>query len=237
MQGWIWLTLGEGEHFLAFAYIDPTAGPSAKGVQISGMPTAEQIEKITTFPGSTFRMPMGQSTALSPHEIEQLGLPQSPEWMQHYKQPETPWSNDPRLAGAFHASYPNDLQAMFFMPCSGTVESMWVTLKSEDPAVDGYVGQLLNDAHGDPDLRSGTMVTIRPTAGVQQPVWVSAVSRSNYSKYRGACTECGFDLVLTPVESIIAQTFPDVPPDARLEQFTTRCAMCQGTQMLTQVPN
>lgn len=236
MQGWIWLTLGT-DRFLAFAYIDPTAGPSAKGVQVDGDPTSEQVEQLTTFPGSTFRMPMGDVAPLSAEDVAHLGLPTQPEWMQHYRAPATAWSADPRLAGAFHPSHPNDLQAMFFMPRTGTVESMWVSLKSEDRAVDGYLGELLNDAHGDPSLRSGTRVTIRPTPGVQQPIWVSDTMRSNYSKYRGACTECGFDLVLTPVEAIIAQTFPDVPPDARLEQFTTRCAMCQGTQMLKQVPN
>lgn len=236
MQGWIWLTLGD-ERFLAFAYIDAMAGPSAKGVQVDGAVTPEQIEQLARFPGSTFRMPMGQVLPLTEEEVAQLGLPGEPEWMQHYRQPETPWAKDPRLTQAFHASYPNDLQAMFFMPMTGTVESMWVSLQSEDAAVGGYSGRLLNDAQSDTSLRSGTTVTVRPTQGVHQPVWVSDVVRSNYSKYRGACTECGFDLLLTPVETIIEQTFPDVPDGARLEQFTTRCAMCQGTQSLKQVPD
>ena len=57
----------------------------------------------------------------------------------------------------------------------------------------------------------------------------------NLSKYRGACEQCGFDLVVAPIDELIRKTFPDAPPGAQLMSFTTRCALCQGTQVLRAV--
>lgn len=235
MNGWIWLTLGT-DRFLAYQYVDPQAGPSAKGVPVSNPPTAEQLSTALR-PSSTFRMPMGEVLPLTADEVRQFGLPAEPEWMQFFRPQRTAWSDDPRLLGLLHPGYPNDVQAMFILPAARQVEAMWVRLSAVDEAAEGYAGTLLNDSHYEPTLRAGTPVTIRPTAGLQQPILLTETMRANLGKYRGACQGCGFDLVMTPVEELIRASFPNVPPGMLLERFTTRCGLCGNTQALSAVGN
>lgn len=235
MNGWMWLTLGT-DRFLAYGYVDAQAGPSAKGVKVSDPPTGEELAAVAR-PSATFRMPMGQVAALTAEEITRFGLPAEPEWMEFFRPAKTPWSEDPRLQGQLHPSYPNDLQAVFFLPVLRQAEAMWVRLSAPDPVVEGYRATLLNDSHFEPALKAGTPVTVRPTPGLQQPIWLSEAMRANLGKYRGACEQCGFDLVMTPVEELIRATFSNVPEGMLLEQFTTRCGLCGSTQMLEAVRN
>ncbi|MCC6336476.1 MAG: hypothetical protein IT380_21125 [Myxococcales bacterium] len=235
-MSWNVLTVG-ARRVLAFRYVDRQAGPSAKGAYLADVqPTPEEAQEAATRPAVTVRLaPAFTLVPLSDAEVQRLGLPARPQWAQLLEQP-GPWGADPRLAGKLHASYPDDLQAAFFLPEQRTVEQLWVRLAQVVPEHDAYRGRLLNTAHGAPSLCAGTEVVVRPTPGSAMPVWLSPAVLGNLRDWRGKCSACGFDLVVEPVEALIKREFRSAPPGTVFEALTTRCAMCRGTQLLTRQP-
>jgi len=110
---------------------------------------------------------------------------------------------------------------------------MWVRLDGEVPALHAWGGTLLNTSHLDPALTQGTRVTVRGAKGAEAPLWVSAVMAKNLERWDAVCSACGFDLVLEPVEALLARQFPGLPEGSAMEAFTTRCAMCNQTQSVS----
>ena len=230
-QSWVWIDMGKGERYLAFTYVDSSAGPSAKGIVAAKGLTAKQAKQAADAPDHTVRLspPGFPTTPLSAAEIKQLKLPAAPGWLSFFSPPKSamPWRNDPKLS--FHADYPNDVEAAFFFPVEKTAEQMWVSLSGVDAEVGGYTGKLLNTPNSKSDVHEGSQVTVRVTPGAPQPVWVTAVMRDNLKHWKMACTSCGFDMLFTPVQELIAVQFKDAPKGSVMDKFTTRCPVCGKT--------
>lgn len=231
-MSWSLVRRGE-ERFLAFTYTDRDTGRSAKGVRVAGAaPTDAEALAAASRPDLTLRLEPGvEVTALADEDVARLGLPLEPEWMAFFRQPPGPWTSDPRLAGQFHAEFPDDLQARFHFPGSQVVEQMWVRLDRAVPEQDAYEGQLLNNARSDPAIAAGLRVRVRPVPG-QQPVWISPAAEENLAGWGARCEGCGFGLVLEPIPALIARQFANAPQDVTVEAFTSRCAVCGGTQLI-----
>ncbi|MFO0597912.1 MAG: hypothetical protein U0228_21600 [Myxococcaceae bacterium] len=224
---------------LVFTYTDPQAGPSAKGSLIVGeLPTPDEARSAVTRPNLTVRIGPGiVPFRLKKEEVAALALPAEPEWLAFFRPKGTGrWASDPLLAGHFHADFPDDVRAGFFLVEQRQVEQMWVRLDGAVPELGAWQGTLLNTAHADATLAAGRRVTVRGAVGTPGPVWLSPAIEENLRTWEGRCGACGFDLVLTPIEDLIKRQFPDAPPDAVLQGMTTRCAMCNQTQVLQRRP-
>lgn len=225
---WLRLDLG-GKTYLVYGYLDRTAGWSAKGVEVQGQPTPQNCHDAQNAPPVTFRMPMGTFSPLPTGEPEAYGLG-TPSWMRFFDTA-SPWHSDPRLAKARHPEFPDDVQTMFFLSFPA-LEQMWVRIEQQMERT--WIGSLLNQPHAG-GVERGSRVEIAVVPGSPLPVWISPTIQDNLSKYRGACAQCGFNLVVAPIDELIRKSFPDAPPGAQLMSFTTRCALCQGTQVLSAV--
>src|SRR5258705_6776565 len=65
---WMWIT-AMGGPYLAYYYVDRTAGASAKGAHVSDPPTAAELEQVIKTPDHTFRDPVGAGArTLTPAE-------------------------------------------------------------------------------------------------------------------------------------------------------------------------
>ena len=99
---WVAATMG-ASRYLLFVYDDPQAGPSGKGVEVTGVTaTSEEARIAATQPATTVRLSGVQTSPLPPEWITYLGLPAEPSWMQHFRAPSeaaTPWRTDPSLQG------------------------------------------------------------------------------------------------------------------------------------------
>jgi hypothetical protein len=227
-HAWVWIDMGKGETILAFTYVDTSAGPSAKGIVTAKSLTAAQAKKAASSPDHTVRLaPSFPTTALTPEELKRLKLPAKPEWLRFFATPEViaaPWKKDPKLK--LHADYPNDVEARFYFPAERKVESMWVSLSGVDQEIGGYTGKLLNTPNSKAEVRAGSIVSIRSSPGVPEPVWVSPVMRENLKKWTMKCTACAFDMYFTPLEDVAKAQFPNAPPGAEMLGFTTACPVC-----------
>lgn len=162
--------------------------------------------------------------------------------MKHWGKPpssdDRAWRSDPALRGRFHPQCPDDLEGLLFFPLARQVERVWIRLESVDAAIGGYAGQLLNTPHAPPAqhgsvaLAAGKPVGLRVTPGSKDPIVIPPDVRANLLAFRGACEACGWDLLLEAAESVWRRQFPDAPAGASPVAFTTRCAMCGGTQAL-----
>jgi hypothetical protein len=78
---WMWIPL-DGKWLLAFGYVDPMAGPSAKGAIVSNPPTFDEIRKAVDHPDRTVREPEKfGAVAISAEDALKMGLPKDPPWI------------------------------------------------------------------------------------------------------------------------------------------------------------
>ncbi len=232
--GMAWsIVTNESERFLAFVYTDRSAGPSAKGVRLLGdRPAVEDASAAALSPKATVRLSHG--TAIEPlpaAEREALRLPPEPEWMRHFGGVGA-WRQDARLAGQLLPGSVDDLRARFYIPAARTMEWLMVRLTAVRPEVGGYEGTLLGTAKSDPTLAAGLRVTVRPSPGAAEPVWLSPAMAQNLEEWEARCSSCGFDLLLEPVTTLLRRQFPATPTGPVMEAFTTRCAACGQTQLV-----
>jgi hypothetical protein len=239
-MSWISAVLGS-DSYLLFAYTDPTAGPSAKGVKLAGnAPTADEARRAVNEPAMTVRLAGVPSVPLSNEWIEYLQLPAAPPWLVHFQRPAAgpaaSWRSDPLLAGKFHPQYPDDLEATFVLIGKKTLEKMWVRLDEAVPKV-GFRGNLLNTSHFEPSLAAGVRVMVRPSRSHPPALWVpDGPAADNLLTYSSVCEKCGFDLVFIPMSELAKMQFPDAPPGAVFERMTTRCLMCRNTMHIAKLP-
>lgn len=260
---WVWMELPWEltERFLGYVYLDPDAGPSARG----GPESASQIAELPTY---TVRLAMRLPIQLlTPEEISQRALPITPTWLHYYgpqPDPEAAWRKDPDLKGRFHDSFPDDLQVLvhdgeprrtsrqpelcwvriveaeqgpprrfIFMPQATTLsESEFARKYQTNETV--YVGKLLNAPHALQSVRQGDTVRFLTGGGLNQPLQVTL----EYVKERGSwlivpCNKCGMGECLDPPSVMAKLRFPNQPPDAVVNRFTSFCSRCGGMQLLS----
>ena len=209
------------------------AGPSGKGVAIAGATaTLDEARLAAESPPTTVRLG-GVTTAPLPAEwIAYLQLPAEPGWMQFFAPKRSangkPWHADLALSGKFHPEMPDDIEATFVLLKEKTLEKMWVRIEGVEPDV-GYRASLLNTAHASPALAAGMKVLVRPSKSHPPMLWVPPAAAQNLARWSTVCEACGFDLLFIPVDELAKMQFPDAPPGAVVERFTTRCLMCRAT--------
>ena len=237
------------ERFLAFTYTDASAGPSAKGAKVAGdQPTPAEVEEAVQSPGVTLRMAGVSSVPLEEGWITYLRLPAEPPWMAHFAgaakpapgaASKTPWRDDPRLAGHFHQSQPDDIEANFVLLKQKTIEKMWVRITApvRASAVDiGFMAELLNQSHHVPEFKPGAKVFVRPSKSHPPLLQVPRVAVDNLREWTTVCEGCGFDLLFIPVADLAKMQFPNAPAGSVPVRFTTRCIMCQQTMHVAERP-
>ena len=236
-MSWISANVGP-DTYLLFAYNDPGAGPSARGVKLAGeTPTRDEARMAIERPSHTVRLAGIQTIQLPNEWIEYLQLPIAPPWMAHVAPSGggTPWRTDPALAGRFHPQYPDDVETTFILLGKKTLEKMWVRISEVVPRV-GYRGVLLNTSHLEPALAQGARVLIRPSKSHPPALWVpDGACADNLREWSSVCEKCGFDLVFIPISELAKMQFPDAPPGAVFERMTTRCLMCKSTMHLAKL--
>jgi hypothetical protein len=84
---WVRTTMFDGTPFVGFTYVDRSKGPSIKGVPTAGLTKAEWAQKLRAPPTHTLQpIPEGHAvTPLAKAEVEDLGLPTPPEWLEIFE--------------------------------------------------------------------------------------------------------------------------------------------------------
>jgi hypothetical protein len=78
---WMWVPKVSGRRLLAFSYVDPSAGPSARGAAVSDPPTEEEIRQAIEAPDRTVRDPARYgAVSIGREEAARLDLPEYPAW-------------------------------------------------------------------------------------------------------------------------------------------------------------
>src|SRR5882757_4374210 len=102
---WVMIDRLPDEPIIAFVYLDPHAGPSAKG----GLASQHDLAMM---PSRTVRLsPQVTLREMSEAEISARKLPARPHWVSPFgpqPDPQAPWDRDPLLT--FHPQYPDDVQ-------------------------------------------------------------------------------------------------------------------------------
>ena len=235
------------EPIIAFVYLDPHAGPSAKG-GLASEPT------IATMPSRTVRLsPQWQLTELSDAEAAARQLPARPAWLDHYgpqPQPESPWHRDPLLAGKFHNQYPDDIQTLVHdgdpRRTRRGPELCWVRILRIDraptrrlaasdvePSRHVYVGELLSQPHTLTSVKRGDRLKLISVHGLPHPLHVT----DDYLREREdwtitPCDRCGASECFDPPSVMARVRFPDAPPGSVIDRFTSFCSHCGGIQHL-----
>jgi hypothetical protein len=79
----MWMVAEMGpQRALGFGYEDPTAGPSMKGCEFTGVDPAPAVRAAIEAPTMTLRLAGVVTHGLAPQEIARLGLPATPPWLQ-----------------------------------------------------------------------------------------------------------------------------------------------------------
>ena len=80
-------------------------------------------------------------------------------------------------------------------------------------------------------LRAGCQSASSSEMATEAMIAVDSTARENFLRWEAKCVNCGFDLVLVPVEQLIEGQFESQGEGAEMLAFTTRCAMCQQTMV------
>ena len=246
---WVWIDRLPDEPIIAFVYLDPHAGPSAKGGLASEA-------SLATMPTRTVRLSGIDVRELTADEIRVRKLPERPAWVEVYgPQPdaESPWHNDPLLAGRFHPQFPNDIQALVHdgdpRRTRRGPELCWIRILRVDraptrrlantdvePSRHIYVAELLNQPHTLESVKRGERIKVISVHGLPHPLHV----HDDYLREREdwtitPCSKCGMSECFDPPSVMIQLRFPEAPKDTQMMAFTSFCSHCGGVQELQRV--
>ena len=247
---WVFIDRLPDEPIIAFVYLDKHAGPSAKG----GLASERDL---ATMPTRTVRLaPSLSIRPLGPDDLAARRLPAEPPWLASFgpqPDPDAPWHKDALLDGKFHPDFPDDVQTYVHDgdPRRTRVgpELCWVrivrveraptrrlAIASIEPSRHVYVGELLNTPHSLKTVKRGDRVKLVSVHGIAHPLHVT----EDYLREREdwiirPCDRCGASECFDPPSVMVKVRFPDAPPGAVVERFTTFCSLCGGTQELSRI--
>ncbi len=249
---WVMIDRLPEEPILAFVYLDPHAGPSAKG----GLES--ESRQLASMPSRTIRLSV-QTTLreLTDDEIATRKLPAAPPWLATFgPQPtaDAPWRNDPYLRDKFHPQFPDDLQVLVHDGDPRRMrrgpELCWVRVQRLDRAPTRqvnaaveksntvYLGELLSSPHTLQSVKKGDRIKLLSVAGMPHPLHV----HDDYLRERlewqiTPCDRCGASECFDPPSVMARVRFPDAPPDTVIQAFTSFCANlnCGGSQQLARL--
>jgi len=226
---WVRVSLPDFPDFVGFTYVDRQAGLSAKG---------EAREGESEIVGMTVRLPLPGIQALSEAEVDRLGLPVVPSWLEVYGPQPKPgtlwgsWRRHPKLQGRFHEEYPDDVQVMVHdggpRLTSCQPEIVWVRVSGGEG--DTFTGRVLNRPHHLQTVSENSEIRfIVPEIG-EHPLMVTEkylAERPHWDII--PCNRCGLSELLDAPSDLIRVVFPNLPADsAECRMFTAFCGACGG---------
>jgi hypothetical protein len=257
------LPMEQAKVFLGYAYLDPTAGLSAKGDR-------HDADDVAGRPTVTVRLPGSFPWRVLP-ETERIrrGLPSTPEWIAFFgpqPDPNAPWRRDPILRACTHPSFVNDVQVVVHdgepRRTGRAGEKCWVRVLRAAPMPQRalifnpdafpmgaaafeakyggprfvYTGTLLNQPHKLTTVSEGDELRFVSAEGLDMGLLVTDQYLEECAVWQvQPCNKCGMADTLDP-PSVMAKTrFPDAPADAQIQQFSSFCIRCgqAGMQMLS----
>lgn len=246
---WVLIDRMPEEPIIAFVYLDAHAGPSAKGGLASDL-------QLATMPSRTVRLAATTKLhELDDAEVAARKLPPTPAWLAHYgPQPlaDQPWRHDPNLEGKFHKDFPDDLQALVHDGDPRRMrrgpELCWVRVQRVDRAATRpvteaiekshavYVGELLNQPHTLTSVKRGDKLKLLSVPGMPHPLHVTDEYLAERVRWTiTPCDRCGASECFDPPSVMARVRFPDAPPDAEIQAFTSICSHCGGMQQLARL--
>jgi hypothetical protein len=147
------------------------------------------------------------------------------------------WRAHPRLKGKFQPDFPDDLQVMIhdggpYVSDKG-FEVVWVTITGVENDV--FRGRALNQPVSCASVKLGdTIQFIVPTGGEYPLLVTGQYLRERPGWNITPCDNCGLSDLFDPPSVLIKINFPDLPPGAVTEAFTTTCGVCGGKQVVVQ---
>ena len=246
---WVMVDRLPDEPIIAFVYLDPHAGPSAKGGLASE-------PNVAAMPTRTVRLsPQTVLHELTESEVHARGLPARPAWIDQYGRqpdPDAPWHRDPLLAGKFKPDYPDDIQTFVHDGDPRRMrrgpELCWVRILRVDraptrqvaadfePSRHVYIGELQSSPHTLQSVKRGDRIKLISVHGLPHPLHVT----DDYLREREdwkitPCDRCGASECFDPPSVMAALRFPDAPKDSVIQAFTSFCSHCGGVQQLSRV--
>jgi hypothetical protein len=237
------------EPIIAFVYLDPHAGPSAKG----GLASQHDL---ATMPARTVRLsPQVSLRELTLAELASRKLPEQPIWLASYgpqPDPESPWHLDPLLAGKFNAQSPDDIQAFVHdgdpRRTRRGPELCWVRILRVDraptrpvvadyePSRHVYIGELLNQPHTLESVKKGDRIKLISVHGLPHPLHVTDDYLREREQWKiTPCDRCGASECFDPPSVMASVRFPEASPVQEIMAFTSFCSHCGGVQQLARV--
>ncbi len=246
---WVMIDRLPDEPIIAFVYLDPHAGPSAKGGLASE-------RTLATMPSRTIRLsPQVVLRELTPEEIASHRLPARPDWLATFgpqPDPAAPWHRDALLVGKFNPQHPDDIQTFVHDGDPRRMrrgpELCWVRILRVDraptrqvasdyePSRHVYIGELLNQPHTLESVKRGDRIKIISVHGLPHPLHVTDEYLQEREAWRiTPCDKCGASECFDPPSVMARVRFPDAPKDQVITAFTSFCSHCGGIQQLTHV--
>jgi hypothetical protein len=95
-----------------------------------------------------------------------------------------------------------------------------------------YVGRLLNAPHQLFTVQQGEEIRFLTGSRLLHPLYVTALYLQEREHWRIApCSNCGMSEAFDPPSIMARFRFPDMPPEAEVETFTSFCPFCEGVQL------
>jgi hypothetical protein len=234
---WICMELPGFPTFIGFTYVARVAGLSAKG-------GTRDDPNLAEAPLLTVRLPM-PGIALEPlgeEEIQRLGLPRVPSWVEQFYGPQPlagrfygEWRLHPRMKGRFHPDSPDDLQVVVHdggpRLTAHRPELVWVRVMGCNDDV--YHGRPLNQPHQLTTVSEEAEIDFVVPDGGKHPLMVTPkYLRERPDWIFGPCNKCGLTELFDAPSDLIRIVFPNVPPGATMAAFSTFCGVCGGIQIV-----
>jgi hypothetical protein len=221
------------DSFIGYAYVDRQAGPSAKGGPLND-------QNLADAPAMTVRLPMPGMTlqVLGKAEIERLGLPAKPTWVEKFYGPQPPigtlwgwWREHPKLKNRFRPDFPDDLQVLAHdggpRLTDRRPELVWVRVSGGEDNV--FRGILLNQPHQLLTVAQGDEIQfIAPQGGEYLLRVTEKYLRERTDWVIQPCNKCGLSELFDPPSDLLRVVFPNMPSGADTKAFTAYCGACGG---------
>ena len=262
---WVWLELpGQfAERFLGYVYMDPRAGLSAKGDRESVAELAERPGVTVRLPMGVPPRPLtaeevaARGLPAAPSWLVHYGPQPDPDspWrkdvhLQGRFNESYPddlqvlvHDGEPRRTGrqselcwvrVLRAEPGPSRPALYSPEQTSLSQEEFQRRDSGAPWV--YVARLLNAPQGLQGVRQGEELRFLSGAGLKYPLHVTPQYLRERESWRIApCKQCGWSETLDPPTVMARLRFPNMPPDSKVEAFTSFCAMCGGVQLLSHV--
>lgn len=145
------------------------------------------------------------------------------------------WRAHPKLRGRFHPEHPDDLQVVVHdggpRITDRQPEAVWVTVTGCDGEI--FRGLVLNQPSQLHTVQQSQEIRFVAAAGSEHLVLVT----DKYLRERPAwtihpCQKCGFSELLDAPSDLMHVIFPNIPPGAVIQSFTSFCPLCGGVQAI-----